>query len=80
MKKKKITHVALFLSLTAIDLKNGSGKVYQGPAVGSADTTFTLSDEDFMEVVLGKLDPQKVMFLTSPFIIIASYLTIAVFS
>ncbi|XP_042789603.1 peroxisomal multifunctional enzyme type 2 isoform X1 [Panthera leo] len=45
-----------------IDLKNGSGKVYQGPAVGSADTTFTLSDEDFMEVVLGKLDPQKAFF------------------
>ncbi|XP_043441987.1 peroxisomal multifunctional enzyme type 2 isoform X1 [Prionailurus viverrinus] len=45
-----------------IDLKNGSGKVYQGPAVGSADTTFTLSDEDFMQVVLGKLDPQKAFF------------------
>lgn len=45
-----------------IDLKNGSGKVYQGPAKGSADTTFILSDEDFMEVVLGKLDPQKAFF------------------
>ncbi|XP_072813990.1 peroxisomal multifunctional enzyme type 2 isoform X1 [Vicugna pacos] len=42
-----------------IDLKNGSGKVYQGPAKGSADTTITLSDEDFIDVVLGKLDPQK---------------------
>lgn len=41
-----------------IDLKTGSGKVYQGPAKGSADVTITLSDEDFMEVVLGKLDPQ----------------------
>lgn len=58
--QKKID-VALFLLLTAIDLKGGSGKVYQGPAKGSADATFTLSDEDFMEVVLGKLDPQKVM-------------------
>ncbi|XP_026363603.2 peroxisomal multifunctional enzyme type 2 [Ursus arctos] len=45
-----------------IDLKSGSGKVYEGPAKGSADATFTLSDEDFMEVVLGKLDPQKAFF------------------
>ncbi|XP_031304740.1 peroxisomal multifunctional enzyme type 2 [Camelus dromedarius] len=45
-----------------IDLKNGSGKVYQGPAKGSADTTITLSDEDFMDMVLGKLDPQKAFF------------------
>ncbi|XP_032127749.1 peroxisomal multifunctional enzyme type 2-like [Sapajus apella] len=42
-----------------IDLKSGSGKVYQGPAKGAADTTIILSDEDFMEVVLGRLDPQK---------------------
>lgn len=45
-----------------IDLKSGSGKVYQGPAKGSADTTIIISDEDFMEVVLGKLDPQKAFF------------------
>nr|XP_020006792.1 peroxisomal multifunctional enzyme type 2 [Castor canadensis] len=45
-----------------IDLKSGSGKVYQGPAEGSADTTIIISDEDFMEVVLGKLDPQKAFF------------------
>uniref|UniRef100_A0AC11E1Q9 Hydroxysteroid 17-beta dehydrogenase 4 n=1 Tax=Ovis aries TaxID=9940 RepID=A0AC11E1Q9_SHEEP len=45
-----------------IDLKTGSGRVYQGPAKGSADVTITLSDEDFMEVVLGKLDPQKAFF------------------
>lgn len=45
-----------------IDLKNGSGEVYQGPAKGSADTTIIISDEDFMEVVLGKLDPQKAFF------------------
>ncbi|CAN0438591.1 unnamed protein product [Rangifer tarandus platyrhynchus] len=45
-----------------IDLKTGSGKVYQGPAKGSADVTITLSDDDFMEVVLGKLDPQKAFF------------------
>ncbi|CAH7018375.1 peroxisomal multifunctional enzyme type 2 [Phodopus roborovskii] len=45
-----------------IDLKNGSGEVYKGPAKGSADTTIIISDEDFMEVVLGKLDPQKAFF------------------
>ncbi|NWU96599.1 DHB4 enzyme, partial [Upupa epops] len=42
-----------------IDLKNGCGAVYQGPARSSADTTFTLSDEDFMDVVLQKINPQK---------------------
>ncbi|XP_052598135.1 peroxisomal multifunctional enzyme type 2 [Peromyscus californicus insignis] len=45
-----------------IDLKSGSGDVYQGPAKGSADTTIIISDEDFMEVVMGKLDPQKAFF------------------
>lgn len=45
-----------------IDLKNESGKVYKGPAKGSADTTIIISDDDFMEVVLGKLDPQKAFF------------------
>lgn len=59
--EKKI-HIGFFLFSAAIDLKSGSGKVYQGPAKGAADTTIILSDEDFMEVVLGKLDPQKVMF------------------
>lgn len=51
----------MFLS-SAIDLKNGSGTLYQGPAHGKADTTFTMSDEDFMEVVLGKINPQKVCY------------------
>ncbi|NWX39144.1 DHB4 enzyme, partial [Steatornis caripensis] len=45
-----------------IDLKNGSGAVYQGPARSSADTTFTLSDEDFMDVVQQKTNPQKAFF------------------
>uniref|UniRef100_T1DLZ3 Peroxisomal multifunctional enzyme type 2 n=1 Tax=Crotalus horridus TaxID=35024 RepID=T1DLZ3_CROHD len=42
-----------------IDLKNGSGEVYQGPTRGKADTIFTMSDEDFMNLVLGKINPQK---------------------
>ncbi|XP_066470082.1 peroxisomal multifunctional enzyme type 2 isoform X2 [Tiliqua scincoides] len=42
-----------------IDLKNGSGELYRGPARSKADTTFTLADEDFMDLVLGKMNPQK---------------------
>ncbi|KAM4709796.1 peroxisomal multifunctional enzyme type 2 isoform 2-T2 [Discoglossus pictus] len=45
-----------------IDLKNGSGEVYRGKVRGRADTSFTLSDQDFMELVLGKLNPQKAFF------------------
>ncbi|NXJ10324.1 DHB4 enzyme, partial [Odontophorus gujanensis] len=45
-----------------IDLKNGSGAVYQGPARSSADTTFTLSDQDFMDVVQQKTSPQMAFF------------------
>ncbi|XP_077146974.1 peroxisomal multifunctional enzyme type 2 [Ranitomeya variabilis] len=45
-----------------IDLKNGSGEVYRGNVRGRADTSFTLSDQDFMDLVLGKLNPQKAFF------------------
>lgn len=45
-----------------IDLKNGSGEVYRGNVRGRADTTFTLSDQDFMDLVLGKLNAQKAFF------------------
>ncbi|XP_067839112.1 peroxisomal multifunctional enzyme type 2 [Heptranchias perlo] len=45
-----------------IDLKNGSGELYKGTARHQADTTFTLSDEDFIQVVSGKLNPQKAFF------------------
>ena len=47
-----MTDIGFFLFFPAIDLKTGSGKVYQGPAKGSADVTITLSDEDFMELLL----------------------------
>ncbi len=46
--------------LLAIDLKNGSGSLQKGPYSGKVDVTFTVSDDDFMEVVQGKLNPQKV--------------------
>ncbi|XP_061881528.1 peroxisomal multifunctional enzyme type 2 [Entelurus aequoreus] len=45
-----------------IDLKNGSGALHPGPYAGKADVTFTVSDEDFMDVVLGKVNPQKAFF------------------
>uniref|UniRef100_A0A3Q3FS15 Hydroxysteroid (17-beta) dehydrogenase 4 n=1 Tax=Labrus bergylta TaxID=56723 RepID=A0A3Q3FS15_9LABR len=45
-----------------IDLKNGTGSLHKGPYSGKADVTFTVADEDFMEVVQGKLNPQKAFF------------------
>lgn len=44
----------------AIDLKNGSGSLHKGPYSGKVDLSFTVSDEDFMDVVTGKIPPQKV--------------------
>lgn len=52
-----------FCPHTAIDLKNGSGSLQKGPNGGKVDVTFTVADEDFMEVVQGKLNPQKVQKL-----------------
>ncbi|XP_030593144.1 peroxisomal multifunctional enzyme type 2 [Archocentrus centrarchus] len=45
-----------------IDLKSGSGALHKGPYSGKVDVTFTVSDEDFLEVVQGKLNPQKAFF------------------
>uniref|UniRef100_V9KEA7 Peroxisomal multifunctional enzyme type 2 n=1 Tax=Callorhinchus milii TaxID=7868 RepID=V9KEA7_CALMI len=45
-----------------IDLKNGSGELYKEEARNQADTVFTVSDEDFMKVALGNLNPQKAFF------------------
>ncbi|KAM6954725.1 peroxisomal multifunctional enzyme type 2 [Aplochiton taeniatus] len=45
-----------------IDLKSGTGALHHGPYPGKVDTTFTVSDDDFMEVVQGKLNPQKAFF------------------
>ncbi|KAJ8380974.1 hypothetical protein SKAU_G00017520 [Synaphobranchus kaupii] len=45
-----------------IDLKTGVGSLHKGPFSGKADVTLTVSDEDFMDVVLGKLNPQKAFF------------------
>ena len=40
-----------------IDLKNGSGNVKKGKPE-NADATFTMTDADFDQVCLGKLNPQ----------------------
>jgi len=39
-----------------IDLKNGNGKTYEGKLDG-ADATFSLVDDDFELICLGKLNP-----------------------
>ncbi len=45
-------------SVWTLDLKNGSGSVVEGKA-GKPDCTLELSDADFMGMVRGELDPQK---------------------
>ena len=49
-----------------IDLKNGSGDMYLGPARLPADTVFTIPEPVFMELILGKMNPQKA-FLAGKF-------------
>lgn len=41
-----------------MDLRNGS--VYEGPAKGiKVDTILTVSDDDMVDIALGKLNPQQ---------------------
>lgn len=43
--------------MLAVDLKNL--KVYEGPAKDiKVDTTLTISDEDMVNIAIGKLNPQ----------------------
>lgn len=48
-------------STWTLDLKNGAGGVQKG-AVGTADCTLELADADFLAMVSGKADPQKLYF------------------
>ena len=51
----------LLLLLSAVDLKNAPGSVYEGKPQGEkAGCMLTLSDEDFIGFVSGSLNPQKV--------------------
>ncbi|XP_017655691.1 SCP2 sterol-binding domain-containing protein 1 [Nannospalax galili] len=49
-----------------IDLKNGSGDTYLGSARVPADTVFTIPDSVFMEIIVGKMNPQRA-FLAGTF-------------
>lgn len=40
-----------------VDLK--AGKVYEGPAKTKADTTIQVTDADFVDIALGRLNPQQ---------------------
>uniref|UniRef100_A0A2R5LJG5 Peroxisomal multifunctional enzyme type 2 n=1 Tax=Ornithodoros turicata TaxID=34597 RepID=A0A2R5LJG5_9ACAR len=43
-----------------VDLKNGEGDLYKGPPNGvKADVSITIEDEDLVQLMLGKLNPQK---------------------
>lgn len=45
------------IQILAIDLKNV--KLYEGPPSNiNADTTLTVSDDDFVDIALGKINPQ----------------------
>ncbi|KAG1714347.1 Non-specific lipid-transfer protein [Nymphon striatum] len=49
-----------------VDAKNGTGSVKCGE--GKSDVTLTISDKDLFDLMLGKLNPQKVSILTISFI------------
>ena len=52
--------------ISALDLKNAPGSIYEGPPQGDkAGCTLTLSDDDFMGFVSGSLNPQKVHIYTN---------------
>jgi len=50
-----------------LDLKNGNGRVYQGK--DQADSTFTMTDDDFEQICLGKLNPQQAFMTVFEFVV-----------
>lgn len=50
--------------LVAVDLKNPPGVIYEGEPQGvRAGCTLTISDDDFVGLANGDLNPQKVLIL-----------------
>eukprot|EP00127_Corallochytrium_limacisporum_P000194 Clim_evm11s7 gene=Clim_evmTU11s7 len=47
-------------AIWVVDLKNGTGTVKRGD--GTADCTMKMSDDDFVQLMMGKLDAQKAFF------------------
>uniref|UniRef100_A0A8C4N7G6 Hydroxysteroid (17-beta) dehydrogenase 4 n=1 Tax=Eptatretus burgeri TaxID=7764 RepID=A0A8C4N7G6_EPTBU len=46
-----------------IDLKSGTGEVYRGvPEKGKADAIISLSEENFVDLAMRKIDPRKAFF------------------
>ena len=43
-----------------LDLRPGSRKVSQGEPEGKPDLTLTISDQNFVKLVMGKMGPQQV--------------------
>ncbi|KDD75382.1 hypothetical protein H632_c710p0 [Helicosporidium sp. ATCC 50920] len=46
-----------------LDLRPGNGSVKQAAPEGKADLTVTVSDENFMKLVKGKLNPQTAFLM-----------------
>uniref|UniRef100_K7EYN2 SCP2 sterol binding domain containing 1 n=1 Tax=Pelodiscus sinensis TaxID=13735 RepID=K7EYN2_PELSI len=57
-----ITRDGKMVGQWTLDLKTSSGEIYKGASRCPVDTIFTLSDHDFMELVLGKIKPQRAFF------------------
>ncbi|KAI8476155.1 MAG: SCP2 sterol-binding domain-containing protein [Monoraphidium minutum] len=47
----------------ALDLREGSGSVAKGPPADKPDLTLTISDSNFAQLVMGKLNPQQAFLL-----------------
>eukprot|EP00775_Hariotina_reticulata_P002637 gene2637-2938_t len=47
----------------ALDLREGSGSVNQGAPDDKPDLTLTISDDNFVKMVMGKLSPQQAFLL-----------------
>jgi len=46
-------------STWTVDLKSGSGEIYEGPAKKKAGCTLTVAEDDFVKLVGGELDSMK---------------------